>query len=557
MSRSPSDLDLPEARPRDRHVRWIWLIPLAAAAVGIYLGYVNWIQRGPLVTIEFDNAEGLIAGQTQVRYKSVSIGVVQSIRFTDDFSRVKVSARMQNEVARLLTGNAQFWVVRPRLTEGSISGLETIVSGAYVEFDPGPSGGVAKHAFEGLEEPPAIRTGEAGRSFVLRTQRLGALKPGSTVILRDVPVGEVLSVDPLRPDGEVTLRVFIRAPYDGYVQQGSRFWNTSGISANFGPSGLKVEFESLRAVLAGGIAFDTPTDLLDQTAAAEGTGFWLYESKEVAYSASSAKRLEFLTYLQGSASGLGVGSPVEVRGIRVGSVTSVDLVYDVAADRFVVPVRLVVEPGHFVSSENRPSQDMRVAIAKLIGDGYRMQARTSNLLTGQKALSFDQVPEAPPATIRVENGVIVLPAVLGGGDLMAGLGALVDRVDRLPLEKIGNNLNAVLVSLNGVVAGPELRSSLRLLHDTLNQLKEVTRKADHGLSPLFERLPAIANNLDETVRRANATMASTERAYGADSAFSRQASRTLRDVSEASRAVRQLADFLERHPEALISGRDQ
>jgi paraquat-inducible protein B len=274
---------------------------------------------------------------------------------------------MQREVAGLLTSNARFWIVRPRLNAGNVSGLETIVSGAYIEFDPGSRDGAEQErSFRGLEEPPGNRTGDPGRVFTLHTPRLGALGPGSTVMFRDVSVGEVLSLDPLAPDGEITLRIFIRAPYDGYIRRGSRFWSTSGISANFGPNGLRVEFESLRAALTGGIAFDTPAEQLGQAVAPAGARFQLYESQDVAIAATSPKRLEFLTYLDGSASGLSVGSPVEIRGIRIGSVTSVDLVYDVAAERFVVPVRMVVEPGHIASHDSHPPMDVMTATARLV-----------------------------------------------------------------------------------------------------------------------------------------------------------------------------------------------
>lgn len=557
MNDTTSSSGIVEGRPHRRRFSWIWLIPLAAAIVVAYLGYASWTSHGPLITVDFDNAEGVAAGQTQVRYKSVPIGVVESIRLTPDFSRVQVAVRMQREVAARLTGNARFWVVRPRLTAGNVSGLETIVSGPYIEFDPGTPGGAAGRAFIGLEEPPAVRTGEPGRVFAVRAQRLGALGPGSTVMLRDMPVGEVLSVDPLTLDGDITLRVFIHAPYDGYVRQGSRFWNTSGISANFGPNGLKVEFESLRAALTGGIAFDTPTELLSDAAAPDGASFPLYESQQAAVSATSAKRLEFLTYLEGSASGLSVGSPVEVRGIRIGSVTSVDLVYDVADDRFVVPVHMEVEPGRIASPGNRPPMDVLTATNQLVARGYRVHLRSGNLLTGQKVLAIDPVADAPPATVRLENGVMVLPALGGDGDIIQAVGEMADKLQHLPLEEIGRNLNMVLVSLNGVVGGPEMRGALIKLSGTLTQVQELVRKADGGLSPLFGRLPEITRNLNQTVEQANAAMGSIERGYGADSAFGRQATRAMQEVSDASKAIGQLADFLERHPEALVRGRGE
>ncbi|MFC7554779.1 MlaD family protein [Pseudoroseomonas wenyumeiae] len=193
---SETEPEIAEAKPHRRRFSWIWLIPIGAAIVAAYLGYSTFRTRGPLITIEFSTADGLSAGQTQVRFKSVHIGTVESIQLSDDLSRVAVRVRMQRDIADRLTANARFWVVRPRLTAGNVSGLETIVSGAYIEFDPGAPGAEEQSEFKGLDDPPGIRSGEPGRVFIIHSRRLGALDRGSVVFFRDVAVGEVLSYDP-------------------------------------------------------------------------------------------------------------------------------------------------------------------------------------------------------------------------------------------------------------------------------------------------------------------------------------------------------------------------
>jgi len=548
--------EIAEARPHRRRFSWIWLIPIAAAAIAIYLAYSTFSTRGPLITIQFATADGLTAGQTRVLYKSVAIGTVEAIQLTDDLSRVDVRVRMQREVADRLTANARFWVVRPRLTAGNLSGLETIVSGAYIEFDPGPPDGEAQRTFQGLDDPPGVRSNEPGRVFTLRTRRLGALDRGSAVFFRDVAVGEVLSYDPPALDGMITLRAFIRSPYESYLRKGSRFWNTSGVSVGFSPSGLKVEVESLRAALAGGIAFDTPPELRDEPPAPEDTIYNLYDNLEAAISATSADRLEFLTYLDGSVSGLTEGSPVEMRGIRIGNVQKVELAYDQQVGQFVVPVRIAIEPRNISFPNGRPQEEVLAAAARLVAEGFRLQLRSGNLLTGQKVISLDKVPDAPPASVRMENGTIVLPSI-GSDNIMASVGAFAGKLERFPLDEIGQNLNAALASVNGVVGGPELRDALGSLSGVLGQLQELVRKTDSGITPLLRRLPEIATNLDQAVRRANAAVGSLERGYGGDSSFNRQLDRMLQQVNDAARSIRLLADFLDRHPEALIRGRTE
>ena len=199
-----------------------------------------------------------------------------------------------------------------------------------------------------------------------------------------------------------------------------------------------------------------------------------------------------------------------------------------------------------------------VAATNLTEQGYRVQLRSGNFLTGQKVIALDQVPNAPPATLRMEEGVIVLPSVGGDGDdIMAAVGAIAGKLERFPLDEIGRNLNDALASVNNVVGGPEVRQALTSLSGALGQVQELVRKADGGLTPLLRRLPAIADNLDQAIRNANGAMTSLQRSYGGDSSFNRNLDRTMQQVSEAARSIRLLADFLDRHPEALIRGRTQ
>lgn len=556
MSREAEEDAPQEARTRERGFSLVWLVPSAAAALAAYLGWTTYASRGPLVTVTLDDAGGLTAGQTPVRYKAVQVGTVEGIRLTDDLSGVRADVRMAKQVGDRLTDGARFWVVRPRLTAGSVSGLETIVSGAYIEFDPGDPAASGRRGFAALADPPGVRSDEPGRVFTLRAAALGSLDRGSPVFFRDVAVGEVLGFDPPGLDGTVALRVFVRAPYEGHVREGSRFWNASGAGVAFGPEGLKLQLSSLRAVLAGGVAFDTPPVLRDQPPAPESAVFPLYESRDAADAATSPDRLEFLVYFDGSVRGLGAGSPVELRGVRIGSVTGVRLEYDAPSETFRVPVRIAVEPALISFPAGRPQGEVRAQAGRMVERGMRAQLRSGNLLTGQMVVALDAVPDAPPASVRVDGEDIVLPSLGGGGgDVVAAVGAIAAKLERFPVEEIGRNLNGALAAVNGLAGGPELRDAVGALSETLGEARDLVRKADGGLAPLLGQLPAIAGNLDRAVGRAGATLASIERAYGKDSDVNRQAERLLGQATDMARSVRLLADFLGRQPEALIRGR--
>ncbi|KAA2212385.1 PqiB family protein [Teichococcus oryzae] len=558
MSDTPP-ADAPDlAESRHRRFPVIWLIPLAALLVAGYLAYKTISGRGPLITVSFNTADGLTAGQTQVRYKSVAIGTVEGIELSDDLSTVTASIRMTPDVEERLTDQARFWVVRPRLTAGNVSGLETIVSGAYIEFDPGQMDGEQRRDYRGLEDPPGIRSDEPGRIFTLRTGRLGSLNRGSPVFFRDVQVGEVLSFDQPGLDGTITLRAFIRSPYEGYVREGSRFWNSSGVRLGFGPGGLSLEVESLRAVLAGGIAFETPPRERDAPPAPDNARFTLYGTMEDAFAATSEHRLEVLVYLDGSVRGLGPRSPVEMRGIRIGSVTSVDLAFDRDTGRFTVPVRLALEPDRIAFPNGRPQWEVRQALERFVAEGMRAQLASGNLLTGQKVVTLDFVPDAPPATVRQEGELLVIPSLGGGSDnLMGAVGAIAGKLENFPLDQIGQNLSGALAAVNSLVGGPELRDAVASLAAILGDTQRLVRRTDDGLAPLLRRLPAMANTLDQTLARANAAATSVERGYGTNSAFNRELSRLLQQATDAARSVRLLADYLERHPEALLRGRSE
>lgn len=545
-----------ETRRRRRRISPIWLVPVVAILIAGFLGWRTYSDRGPLVTVTFRDAAGLNAGQTPVRYKAVQVGTVEGIELSGDLEQVQVRIRMTRTVEGRLTESARFWVVRPRLTAGNVSGLETIVSGAYIEFDPGEEG-AAQRDFTGLENPPGVRSDEPGRVFTLLARRVGSLDRGSPVFFRDVTVGEILDIDPPGLDGNVTLRAFIRAPFDGYLREGSRFWNISGLNIGFGGGGVKVELESLRALLAGGVAFDTPHALRDEPPAPDAARFELYDDLEAAVSATTKDRLVFLLYFNESVRGIEVGTPVEMRGLRIGSVLDRRLEYDQVTDTFRVPVHIAIEPDRIAYPSGRAgrTQDEVIEFARrMVANGLRGRLQTVSYVTGQVVVAFDFFSDAPPDEVRLVGEEIVMPT-MGADSVLASAGGIAAKLQAIPFEEIGQNLNGILGSVSAITGSPELRGAVQGLAGVLDQAQGLLRRADEGLAPLLRRLPGIAANLDQAVGRASTAMSSIERGYGAQSEINRQVARVLDQASDAARSVRQLADLLDRHPEALIRGR--
>ena len=540
---------------RRKRFSLIWLIPIVAGAIAVYLVITTLADRGPLITISFKTGSGISAQQTQVTHKAVALGMVEDVQLTDDLKSVRVRVRMNREGAKILTNHARFWVVRPRLSSGDFSGLETLVSGAYIEVDPGLPGGDSERNFVGLEEPPGMRSDEPGTSYTLRAPRLGSLGPGAPVFYRDVTVGEVLSYDLGNGLGPVTVNIFVRKPFDKFVRQNTHFWNASGLSVALGGSGVHVELESLQALLSGGVAFETPHALGMAPLGAADTEFLLYDDKSQADAAGFSQKVAFVTYFTTSAGGLSKGSPVDVFGIQVGTVTDVKLMLDATGGTIRVRVAYDLQPERVFADDAKSREaDPQTLTRTLVQRGMRAVLESGSFITGQKQISLQYVPGASAADVGREGDALVMPSQGGGLDnIMSSLSDITTKLDKIPFEDIGKNLNATLASANRVISGPEVRNALAKLSETLSDVQHLVRHADQGATPLLQRLPKISAELQQAVERANAALG--EGGYGGNSDFQRGVSRVLDQVNDAARSLRLLADFLDRHPEALLQGR--
>jgi paraquat-inducible protein B len=564
MSDQPPPTQPPEPLPQPRAIvhrrrgfSAVWLLPIVAAVIGGYLAFTSLSRRGPTVTISFRSADGLTAGQTKVKHKAVDLGTVESIRLSPDMSHVIVRVQMQAEAEPYLTDKARFWVVRPRLSGSSISGLETLISGGYIELDPGTKGDSSQREFTALEDPPGVRSDEPGQTFELKAPRIGSLGSGSPVFYRDIVVGEVLGYSLPEGNGAITVKAFVRAPYDKWVRKGTHFWSASGLRIEVGAQGLHVELESLQALLSGGVAFSTPEEARDTPSAPGGTEYKLFANEADANAASYTQRLPFVLYFQSSAAGLSVGSPVQLYGIQIGNVTSVELQFDPVQATARVRVGIEVQPERLTAIGGGAKTTPESVAEHLVARGMRAELSTTSYLTGSLAVSLEFPPNATAAQVAHEGDALVLPTQSGGGltDLTASLGQVMAKVNAIPFAQIGANANGVLAGLNGVLAGPEVKQAVASLSATLQEVQGLVKRADAGMAPLFRRLPDMSADLQAALSRANHLVGSADSSYGGNSQFQRDLERLMAQFNDTARSIRLLADFLDRHPEALIRGR--
>ncbi len=423
---------------------------------------------------------------------------------------------------------------------------------------PGAGSGRPQRAFTGREDPPILDEHVPGHIFLLKAKRLGSISLGSPIFYRDLSVGEVLGWDIADMADYVTIHAFVRAPYDGYVHDGTRFWNASGLSVKLAGTGVEIQLESLRALILGGIAFDTPElEGPAQAASAENHVFPLFIDRDTAQAASYTRKIQVVSYFPGSVSGLARGSAVTMHGLVVGRVTDVHLVYDKAKDAVLAPVRFEVEPERVIGIGVQMFKTPAEAIDALLQKGLRATVQSASLITGQQQVALDFVPNAPPVKLAMEGEDFVLPTAPGGGfaGLQASANDLLDKVNTIPFDQIGQNLDGILKSVNELARGPQMRDALTRLAATIAIVEQVTRNLNSGTAPALKQLPQLSAELQKTMANANKLVVSLDSGYGDNTKFNRDMERLLVQTNDAVSSIRALADLLARHPEALVKGR--
>ncbi|WP_454836652.1 PqiB family protein [Pseudomonas lini] len=522
------DLPYPPRVDRRRRISLVWLVPLIAALVGISMLLRAWLSVGPQITLTFQTATGLEAGKTPVKYKDVTVGSVSSITLSDDRSHVLVTASLVESAESLAREDTRFWVVRPRIGARGISGVDTLLSGAYIGVDTGASTKPAT-TFTGLESPPTVISGMPGKIFTVRTSQLNSLDIDSPVYYRDVKVGRVVSYQ-LDSDGKgVSLQVFIDEPYDRFVTTDTRFWNASGVDVSLGAEGLKVKTQSMAAIVAGGIAFSSPEGSRAEPASADSP-FSLAQDQKSAMAQPDGPAHYIQLRFDQSLRGLTVGAPVEFSSVTVGRVVSMELDYDSSKQRFPTIVGIEIYQqrlGRVQEKLPKPYGDREQQAATflrgMVEQGLRAQVRSSNLLTGQLYVALDYVPTAPKVTFDTRARPLTIPTIPSSFDhLQEQLASIIGKVDKLPLDTIAQHLDATLAGLDKTV------------HQVNEQVLPVTTQA---------------------LQQAQKTLLTLQSLMEGDAPIPQALGQTLQEVKRAAVTFRVLTDLLSRHPESLLRGR--
>lgn len=521
---------LPTAMARQSHrsrIPLVWIVPAVSAVIGGWLAIHAVLDHGPTITVTFLDAEGIEAGKSKVRYESVDIGDVKAITLAPDRT-VRVMIETAKFATPFLVSDTRFWIVRPRLGASGVSGLGTLLSGAFIAMDVGKSTEEAR-VFAGIERPPAVAEGAKGRQFILSSPDLGSLAVSSPVYFHHIQVGQISATN-LNPDGHgVTLTLFIDAPYDRFVTQDTRFWHASGVDVEVDSRGVHVQSESLTTILAGGIAFEAPAESGTVTPSAEDAHFKLAANRLAAMREPDGITETYVLYFNESLRGLAPGATVDFRGVEIGEVVGLNVAYDRRTEKFLFPVLVNIYPERFRSrytqEGDRPLTQSHALVARMINRGFRAQLRSASLLTGQLYIALDFFPQAEKVAALADLTPMPLPTMPGNLEqVQASIISVAHKLDQLPLDKIAHDIDVTLITLNHALGNVDA--------DILPEAKS-------------------------TLSQARQALLQTQQTLAPEASLQSDLHSTLGSVSRAADSVRILADYLDKHPESLIRGKSE
>ena len=559
MSTPEDQTSAPETgRRRTIWPNLVWGIPLAALVIVGYLGVRALLNRGEVVTVTFTRAAGAKAGVTKVLYQGVEAGQLTKIEPNADGRRLDFHLRLVPAAKSGLNTNARFWLIGANPNFSDLSSLEAVVSGIAIGYAPG-EGGEPEDQFEGLDQAPLILPGDKGTRYLLGAHALNSIHEGSILLFHGQAIGKVVAIR-FNPDKGFRLQAFINQPYDSLIRRGARFWKISPLRLSFAGGGITANLAPLSTLLAGGIDLEVDTTKANDPRSPADTEFPLYSSHNAARQGLSGPTVRYEFAFDGAAGVLDETSAVTLLGYQIGEVESTRLAYNERtgapygiATAVLYPQQMHVNPG--AGARSTPD-DWRAptdaALTRLIHLGYRARLQQSPPVLGDQSIALVRTAGASPAQLLTDGDIPRFPSAPGSSnldDITAKAAVFLNKLDAVPLEDIGANLNRIIGNLDRLTSSSELKDSLTHLHSTLTSIDKLLQDVQPQIGPLIGKLNDAVAELSGT--------ASALRQIAESGGPNEDASlpEAIRQFTEAARSIKTLTDYLDRHPEALIRGK--
>ncbi|EFE08535.1 hypothetical protein CIT292_07857 [Citrobacter youngae ATCC 29220] len=518
--RSPDSMESKSGEAKVQKVKnWspVWIFPIVTALIGAWVLFYHYSHQGPEVTLITTNAEGIEGGKTTIKSRSVDVGIVESATLTDDLTHVEIKARLNSGMEKLLHKDSVFWVVKPQVGREGISGLGTLLSGAYIELQPGNKGNKLEN-YQLLDSPPLAPPDAKGIRVILDSKKAGQLSPGDPVLFRGYRVGSVETSTFDAQKRTISYQLFINAPNDRLVTSNVRFWKDSGIAVDLTSAGMRVEMGSLSTLFGGGVSFDVPEGLEQGEPVGQQSAFNLYDDQKSIQDSLYTDHIDYLMFFKDSIRGLQPGAPLEFRGIRLGTVSKVPFfspnMRQVFNNDYRIPVLVRIEPER-LKAQLGEETDVGAHLAELLKRGLRASLKTGNLVTGALYVDLDFYPKEPPITgVREFNGYQIIPTVSGGlAQIQQRLMDALDKINNLPLnpmieqatntlsesQRTMKHLQTTLDNMNKITSSKSMQDLPADMQTTLRELNRSMQGFQPG-SAAYNKMVADMQRLDQVLR---------------------------------------------------------
>ncbi len=542
----------------------VWIIPILTLLVGGWLIVKTLSEQGPTVTIGFKNAEAIEAGKTRIKYKNIDIGLVEDVRFDEDSKGVTVVATFNQGTDHFLRRNTRFWVVKPELGIRGVKALSTLLSGAYIEIEPG-QGAKQKH-FVGLEKAPVIKSDEVGSKIVLISDRLRSISTGSPVYYQGIDVGEILGHELANDSKSVYIYAFIQDPYDKLIRANTRFWNVSGIDISLDADGLVVKTESMKSIILGGISFETPETLEPATDEIDDLIFTLFDKHDSIKDTSYIRKIYFLAYFDSSVRGLNIGAPVEFKGIKIGSVKDVRLEFNSSDTSFRIPVLLEIEPGRIIDrSVDVINTESQSTIETLIEHGLRARLQTGSIITGQLFVELDMHPGTPIILSGTDGPYPELPTLPAPLEaIKQSFENILAKLNKVDIPRIGETFLETLEGMSSFVNSDEIQNSADDVAASLESLRIILANVEQSelggailkAKDALTKIESFLDQMGNTLGNVDNTLEDTQEILQPDAPLQYNLIKMSSELEETARAIRSLIEMMERDPQSLIFGKE-
>ena len=510
-------------------VSFIWLIPLLAVIAALGVAWQSYNNEGPIITIEFENGAGIAERETEVRFRDVKVGVVERVHFADGLSSVLADVRLEKEVAPYVDSGASFWVVQPELTARGVSGLDTVLSGVFIEGTWDAEIGPPLSRFKGLETAPLYRSGKEGLQIALRTVPGGALTDNTPILYRGIEVGLVGPANISSEGNFAIAEAIIYEPHGRLITPSTRFWDTSGFSVSIGAAGAEINFSSLASLVGGGITFDTFVSGGERVS--DGTVFEVYPEESAArnsvFNASEVEVLELRVIFDENISGLTLGAPVELSGLRIGSVENLSGIVDQDAfgdNRVRLSVVLGIQPARLGLPDEVSAEAALLFLSDRVQSGLRARLSSGNILTGGLKVELIEVDDVAPSQIMVSDGSIpTMPTTESDiSDAAATVEGVFTRINSLPIEELLLSAIGFLEGAQNLIASEDLRETPQEVRALLADIRgvvtsETVQDIPVTLNAALGRLDGLLAQIEEAqaVSRLTAAIESATQAASA------------------------------------------